>query len=522
MDLPAPRLNGDLRRIILVEPMARFFLRSHLEQRSTTSLAPVLVWTMVWGSLSLAGLSCLPGAAWAGQSGTPGEDEPQDTAASGQEASDQEESGEEGSEAESEPSTPPVLHIQVDSVIHTVAAQFIQDSLETADARRAQLLVVELDTPGGQMDPMRDICTAILGSNTPVAVYVSPSGSHAASAGFFILLAADVAVMSPGTNTGAAAAVSGQGEDIPETLGKKIEEDSGAYIRSLAHRNGRNAELAASAVLAEEAKAFSAEEALEGNLIDLIAPSLPRLLADLDGREITKNGRTVILTTADAPVEDLEMNLFQRILAAIAHPEIAFLLLSLGSLGITVELWNPGSIFPGVFGAIALILAFFALSVLPVNYAGVALVLLSIAFFIAEIKVQSFGLLTAGGVVALILGGIMLIDSPEPAMQVSWEVILAVATSAVVVVGFLFALAYRTFRRQVQTGVEGMVSERGVVREALDPRGKVWVHGELWNAEAAEPVAVGEEVEVVAVEGMRLKVRRIAGAPSSLSQHAEA
>jgi membrane-bound serine protease (ClpP class) len=433
--------------------------------------------------------------------------------------------GEPSESAEAEKPAPairPVLRIRVDSAIQPVVAEFIRESLKEADDRDAQLLVLELATPGGLSTSMRKICTAILGSATPVAVYVSPSGSHAASAGFFILMAADIAAMAPGTNTGAAASVGGQGEDIKGTMGKKVEQDAAAYIRSLATRKGRNVELAESAVLGDKAKAFSAEEALEGNLIDLISPSLTRLLVELDGREIEKNGRTVVLETADAPVEELEMRRFQRILAILADPTIAFLLLSLGGLGIYFELMNPGAIFPGVFGAIALVLAFFGLSVLPFSYAGVALILLSLAFFIAEIKVQSFGLLTIGGVVSLVLGAMLLIKSPEPAMQVSWQVIAAVAVTAILVVAFLFSLAYRAFRNRVRTGAEGMVTERGVVREALDPRGKVWVHGELWSAYASEPIPVGEEVEVVAVDGMRIEVRRIAEPSPSLPRHAEA
>jgi len=438
----------------------------------------------------------------------------------------QDETGEEAGgqgEQSGEPTSsvaPTVLRIRWDMGIHTVAADFISDSLQTADDRQAQLLVLELATPGGLSTSTREICTSILGAATPVVVYVSPAGSHAASAGFFILMASDVAAMAPGTNTGAAAAVTGEGKDIEGTLGKKVQEDGAAYIRSLASRKGRNVEMAEAAVL--EAKSFSAEEALEGKLVDLVSPSLHRLLIELDGRELEKGGRKVVLQTADAQVEDLELGLFQSILAVLANPSLAFLLLSLGGLGIYFELMNPGAIFPGVFGAIALLLAFFALSVLPVNYVGVALILLSLAFFIAEIKVQSFGLLTAGGVVALVLGGLMLIDSPEPAMQVSWKLILAVAATAALVAVFLLFVAVRAFSNRVRTGAEGMVTERGVVRESLDPRGKVWVHGELWSAEADEPIPVGDEVEVVQVNGMRLKVRKIADASPSLSQHAEA
>lgn len=439
------------------------------------------------------------------------------------EVDSEEEDGAEGEAEAPEPEEDAIFLIRIDSAIQPVVAEFIRDSLETADEARAQLLVIQLSTPGGLSVTTREICTAMLGANTPVAVFVAPSGAHAASAGFFILMASDVAAMAPGTNTGAAAAVSGSGEEIEGTMATKVQEDSAAYIRSLARRTGRNVELAERTVT-EEAKAFTAEEALEGNLVELVVPSLQRLLVELDGREMEKNGRTVVLETADAQVRELEMTVFQRFLAAIAEPTIAFMLLSLGGLGIYFELMNPGAIFPGVFGAIALLLAFFALSVLPVNYAGVALILLALAFFVAEIKVQSFGLLTAGGAVSLILGGMMLIKSPDPALQVSKEVLFAVAGVAVVTVAFLFLLAGKTLRSKVRTGAEGMVGEVGVVRDALDPRGKVWVHGELWAAEASQPIPVGTEVEVVAVDGMRIRVRPAgdSASPPPMVQQAEA
>ena len=402
----------------------------------------------------------------------------------------------------------PVVRVRVDSIIHPVAVELLEDAIAEADALGAEALVVELSTPGGLLPSTREIFTAMLGAATPVVVYVAPSGAQAASAGFFLLMAADVAAMAPGTNTGAAHPVGGQGEEIEGAMGEKVEQDAAATIRSLAARHGRNAELAEAAVV--ESRSFTADEALEADLIDLVAPSLTALLAELDGREVTKNGRTMTLETAEAVVETVEMSPWRKVLATLAHPNIAYILLSLGFLGIYFELMNPGSILPGVVGGICLILAFFSLSVLPVNYAGVALILLAIVLFIAEIKVPSYGMLTVGGVVSLALGGLMLFKSPLPALRVSLELVFGVALLAALVVGFLMRLALRAQRSKVRTGNEGLVGEVGRAFTALgpgDPRpGKVFVHGEFWHARAGRPVEAGQAVRVTAVEGMLLAV----------------
>lgn len=399
-----------------------------------------------------------------------------------------------------------VVKVRLKSVIHPVSAQFLVESLEEAELLGAEAFVLELDTPGGLITSTRAMVTAMLGSNLPVVVYVAPSGAQAASAGFFLLMAADVAAMAPGTNTGAASPVTGQGEDIPETMKAKVEEDSAAFIRSLAQRKGRNAELAESTVT--EARSFTAEEAREEGLVDLIAPDLETLLAEIDGREIRKERREPLtLATAGAKVQELEMTLFQRVLSVIAEPTIAYLLLSLGGLGLMIELYNPGSIFPGVVGAICILLAFFGLSVLPVNYAGVALIVLALLLFIAEIKVTSYGLLTVGGVTCLVLGGLMLIKTPEPALQVSLGAIVGLAAFSLLAVLALMTLVLRAHRNQVRTGLEGLLHEQGEARSLLDPRGKVFVHGELWNAVADSPVPAGEQVEVVGIDRMTLKVR---------------
>lgn len=400
---------------------------------------------------------------------------------------------------------PLVLRARVKSAIHPVSAELIQDAVREADAARAAALVIELDTPGGLLTSTREITTAILGSRTPVVVFVSPSGAQAASAGFFILMAADIAAMAPGTNTGAAHPVGAQGEDIGEHMGKKVEEDAAANIRAFARRNGRNIQLAQSAVV--DSRSFTADEALEGKLIDLIAADFDRLLAALDGRTFRRGESTVTLHTRSAQVREIEMSPLRRLLAIIADPNIAFILLSLGGLGLYFELMNPGAILPGVVGAISLILGFFALSVLPVNYAGLALLLLALVLFIAEIKVVSHGLLSVGGVISLVLGALMLFKTAEPALRVSLEVIVSLALFSLALVGFLMFMVNRARQAPVRTGLEGLVHEIGTARSAIAPRGKVFVHGEIWDAVSDEPVAPGEPVEVVAVRNLTLAVR---------------
>ncbi len=413
---------------------------------------------------------------------------------------------------------PEVLVVEIRSPIHPVSAQILEDAITEAESSNAAALVVEIDTPGGLMTSMRDMTRSILGSTVPVVVYVAPAGAQAASAGFFILMSADVAAMAPGTNAGAASPVGPQGKDIEGTLGKKIEQDAAAQIRSLAKSNGRNVELAEEAVT--KARSFDAQEALDDHLIDLISPSLPQLLDDIDGRTVREaGGAEVKLATRGAAIRRLEPSAVQRFLGVLATPDIAFLLLSMGSLGLLLELYHPGAVFPGVIGGICLILGFFALSVLPVNAAGLALIGLALIFFIAEIKVTSYGLLTVAGVVSLVLGSMMLFKSADPALRVSVQVIAAAAGSAVVVVLFLMFQVLRAHRRQVRTGVEGMVHERGRARTALDPTGKVFVHGEIWDAMADAPVAAGDLVEITGVEGMVLRVRGLAPAPSKVLVH---
>lgn len=409
--------------------------------------------------------------------------------------------------ASAQPQKPPgpVMRARVKAAVHPISAELIVDAVRDADAAGASVLVIELDTPGGLVTSTRDISSAILGAQTPVVVYVSPAGAQAASAGFFILMSADIAAMAPGTNTGAAHPVAAGGEDIKGTMAKKVEEDSAANIRALARRNGRNVELAQAAVI--DSRSYTAEEALEGKLIDLIAPSFDKLVEALDGRTVKRGDDLVTLRTKGVAVQEVEMSQMRRILAVIADPNIAFMLLSLGGLGLYFELMNPGAIFPGVFGGICLILAFFALSVLPVSYAGLALLFLAMVLYIAEIKIVSHGVLAIGGTVALVLGALMLFKTPEPAMRVSLSVIVSLALFSLATVGFLMFMAIRARQVPVRTGREGLLHEIGTARSPIAPRGKVFVHGEIWDAVSEEPVSAGEPVEVVAVRNLTLAVR---------------
>lgn len=400
-----------------------------------------------------------------------------------------------------------VVLAKVHSTIHPVSAELMLDAIREADESGAAAVVIQLSTPGGLLTSTRDITTGILAARTPVVVWVAPDGAQNASAGFFILMAADVAAMAPNTNTGAAHPVGGQGEDIPGTLGEKAEQDAAAHIRTLAARNGRNVQLAEAAVV--KSRSFTAREALDNRLIEVIAPTLPDLLRAIDGRVIKRGAGAVTLRTAGASVREVELSGFRKLLAFVADPNIAYILLTLGGLGLYFELMNPGAIFPGVVGGICLILAFFAFSVLPVNVAGLALMGLALLFFIAEIKVVSHGLLAAGGIAALVMGSLMLFKTPDSMLMVSLRLVASLAIFSAVTVGFLLVLAARVQRMPVRTGREGLLQETGTARTAIAPHGKVMVHGELWDAVAAEPIAAGEAVQVLAIENLTLQVRAL-------------
>ena len=406
---------------------------------------------------------------------------------------------------------PPVVYsAEVDSVIHPVSAEYMIETMAQADRVGAALVVFTLRTPGGLVDSTRDIITRMLAAKTPVAVFIGPAGARAASAGFLLTIAADVAAMAPGTHIGAAHPVSGGGEQVDETTAKKRAADVAAYARTLAGKRHRNVMLAEQAV--NDSRAFTEEEARGASppLIDLVVPDVAELLRSLDGRTITRfDGTTVVVRTAAARIVPVQMTRRQRVLGAIANPNIAYLLLSLGILGLTIELWTPGAILPGVVGGVSLLLAFFALQMLPVNYAGVLLILLGMLLLVLEIKVTSFGLLTAGGVVSLVFGSMILVDSPAPELQLNLRVVLPVMLGFVGIAAFLIRLAIVAQKQSAVTGTAGMIGLVGHALTTIPPGqvGRVATHGEIWQATAAEPIAEGSRVRVTDLVGLTLTVR---------------
>jgi membrane-bound serine protease (ClpP class) len=408
---------------------------------------------------------------------------------------------------------------EIDGIIHPVAAQYVDRVISRADARNAALVVLVLRTPGGLVDSTRDINTAIINARTPVAVFVGPSGSRAASAGFLITIAADIAAMAPGTHIGAAHPVAGNNERVDETMAKKMTSDVAGYARTLASQRKRNVALVEQAVT--ESRSYTEQEAVNASpaLIDLIAADVPDLLRKLDGRTVRRfDGRAEVIRTAGAELERVEMTRAQRVLSALAHPQVAYLLLTLGMLGLTVEFWSPGAIFPGVAGGICLLLAFFAFQVLPVSYAGIALIVFGIILLILELKVTSFGLLAAGGILSLTLGSMMLIDSPAPALQIGMRLILPVTIAISGIILFLVRLAVQAQRTPSVTGAAGMLHETGQALSSIAPGGvgSVRTHGEIWTATASEHISEGDIVQVTHVQGLLLTVapHKAAGGPS--------
>jgi membrane-bound serine protease (ClpP class) len=396
--------------------------------------------------------------------------------------------------------------VELDGVVHAVSASHVVQAIERADAAGAPLLVIRIDTPGGLDSSMRQIVDKMLNCRTPVAVFVGPSGARAASAGFIITVAADVAAMAPGTNIGAAHPVAGIGQ-MDEVMSKKVTSDAAAYIRGKAERRGRNVEMAEKAVV--ESKSFTEKEALELKLVDLVAKDVDDLLAQLDGREVQRfDGTRVTLRLAGQRTAEVRMDWRQAILSAIARPEILFLLL-LGALaGLGAEISHPGLIFPGVVGTLCLILFLFASQIIPVSGAGVLLVVLAVALFVAEVKVASYGLLTVAGLVAMILGAMMLVDSELPELRVDpWSLLPVILVFAAFTIA-LVRLVLQSQRRRARTGSEGLLGQGGRAEGELAPEGWVVVQGERWRARASERVAAGESVVVEAVEGLQLRVRK--------------
>jgi membrane-bound serine protease (ClpP class) len=397
--------------------------------------------------------------------------------------------------------------LKINDAITPAIADFIKRGIEQSVQDRAECLIIQLDTPGGLDLSMRDIIKEMLNADIPIVVYVAPSGARAASAGVFITLAADIAAMAPGTNIGAAHPVSVGGGKMDRTMAEKVVNDAVAYIESIAEKKGRNVKWAAKAV--RESVSITETEALKIKIIDLIAKDVDDLLAKIDGKTLEKAKRTIKLATKGLKTNLVEMGFRERLLATLSNPNIAYILMMIGLVGLYFELSNPGAIFPGVIGGICLILAFFAFRTLPVNYAGVLLILLGIFLFIAEIKVASYGLLSVGGIISLALGSIMLFESPLPYLRASLAVILP--TVLVTAAFFLLAvgLTIKAYRAKPATGAEGLAGEMGKAATRIAPEGKVFVHGEFWNAYSDGTIEEGEKVRVVKAENLRLKVEKL-------------
>ncbi|MFB3827721.1 MAG: nodulation protein NfeD [Bryobacteraceae bacterium] len=402
---------------------------------------------------------------------------------------------------------PPVVAVDVDSVVHPVTVEIVAHAINQARERNAPVVLIRLNTPGGLMDAMRQVIEKIVASPVPVITYVTPSGGRAASAGFFILEAGDVAAMAPGTNTGAAHPVL-IGTPMDPVMKQKAEQDAAAALRSIVEKRGRNAALAQKAVF--ESKSFTEKEALGQNLIDLVARNDEDLLRQIDGREVTRfDGGKIILRTAGAGVTVYEKSWRQKLISALSDPNIALVFLVLGAFGIYVEFSSPGLIAPGVIGAIMVLLGLSAISVLPINWLGAALLLLALTLFVLEAKFASHGILGVGGAVAMVLGAVMLIDSPLPEMRIRWGTAVGLALPFTVITLVLVSLVVRARRNKVTTGREGMIGESGTAITALAPQGKVFVRGEYWDAVATASVTAGAAVRVVAIEGLKLTVEPV-------------
>ncbi len=397
--------------------------------------------------------------------------------------------------------------IEIQDSINPGVQELLEYAVEVSTEEKAECLIVLLDTPGGLMTSMRGIVEAFLSSPVPVVVYVFPPGAQAASAGVLITAAADIAAMAPGTNIGAAHPVMSGGEDVPKTMNEKVVNDMVALAQSIARQRGRNAEWLEDSI--RESASITAEEAFEQNVIDFVADDLDTLADRLDGWQLHRKGQITELHTKGAELRTIEPGWRHNVLKAIANPNIAYILLLIGLAGIYFELANPGTFLPGITGALSLILAFYAMQTLPVNYAGFLFIVLAVVCFMLEIKVASYGLLSLAGVICLVLGSLMLFRIPGESMQLA----LSVFIPSIVVVSVFFAgmaaLAFRSQTRKTLTGAEGLIGDTGRATTDINPEGKVFIEGELWNAEAEEPILSGEDVRVVSVENLKLKVKRI-------------
>ena len=404
-----------------------------------------------------------------------------------------------------------IFKITVDTPIHPVSSEYIRDAIERAETENAKLIIIALNTPGGLDSSMREIIEKILNSKIPVVAYVYPSGSRAASAGFFISIACDIFAMAPGTNTGAAhpVGISLTGQQMDETMSDKVTNDAASYIKSIAKKRGRNIQMAEDAV--RKSLSYTEEEALKGNLIDLIAADEQEIIRHFHGKSIIRfDGTEHTLNLENEEIISIPMTGRQRFLITISNPNLAYILLMIGLLGLYFEFSNPGAILPGVLGGICLLLAIFSFQILPINYVGLILIILSIGLFILEIKVQSYGILSLGGIAAMIIGSIMLINAPIPELRPSLKFIIPMAIGLSLIFIFLIVIAVRAHAQRASTGKEGLIGEIGVAQTDLSLEGKVFVHGEIWQAEASENLSMGTQVKVTEVlKNLRLKVTKI-------------
>ncbi len=398
-----------------------------------------------------------------------------------------------------------VLRLTLNDQITPASAEVITSAIDRAEREQAEALIITLNTPGGLDTSMREIVSRIDTSRVPVIIYVAPSGGRAASAGFVILMAADVAAMAPGTATGAAHPVTGDGRDMEKTMAEKVTNDAAAYVRSHAERRGRDAQAAESTI--RESKSFTEREALEKHLIEIIARDDADLLAQLDGRTVTRfDGSRVQLALANQPVTEIAPSLRQRLLMALADPRIAFILFAVGALCVYFEFQHPGAIVPGVVGSVSVVLALYGFHMLPINLTGVLLLGVAVGLFVLEAKVGGFGVLGAGGIAAAIIGALILIDVRTPELRLPLSLVLAVVVPFAVILIFMLKLAVRARHMKVTTGMAGMIGLHGRAQTAIAPEGTVFVRGELWRARSPMSIAKGEGVRVTDINGLTLNV----------------
>lgn len=407
-----------------------------------------------------------------------------------------------------------VLKIVVNDTIHPITDEYIGRAIAEAERNHDQALLIEINTPGGLLESTRNIIEKIVASRIPVIIYVTPSGSRSASAGFFILESADVAAMAPGTNTGAAHPVTIGGGKLDDVMKEKLENDSAALMRAVVSKRGRNVEIAETAV--RQSKSFTEQEALSQHLIDYVASSDEDLFKQIQGKTVKRfNGDTVTMNLAGQPIRSYDMTLKQRILAYIMDPNIAFILLAIGAFAIYAEFNHPGAVVPGTVGTVFILLAVFALNLMPTRFASLVMILVAFVLFALEAKFASHGVLAIGGIVTLTLGGLLLVDGPIPEMQVHLLTALAVSIPLGVITVFLMSIALKARANKVVTGAQGLVGEFGIAQASLAPEGKVFVHGELWDAISSSNVAAGQPVVVRKVNGLQLQVEPAASGPAS-------